>query len=63
MLEMWARAAPLFDVTERGDAFGGGRNVPDYRAHLQAYRGFVRGIVVFTAHVFVILALLAYFLV
>lgn len=34
----------------------------DYAAHLQFYRGVVKGIAIFVAHAFVILALMAYFL-
>lgn len=34
----------------------------DYAEHQRTYRGFVRGVVLFVAHVLVILALMAYFL-
>lgn len=34
----------------------------DFVAHLQAYRGFVKGVMLFAGHVLVILLLLYYFL-
>ena len=34
----------------------------DYEEHERTYRGFVKGVLLFTAHVLLILALLAYFL-
>jgi hypothetical protein len=34
----------------------------DYAAHVQTYRGFIKGTVLFVAHAAVLLLLLAYFL-
>jgi len=62
MMQIWDRITPHFDISERSDAFGE-RNGSDYRAHLQAYRGFVRGAVIFAALVLVTLTLLAYCLI
>ncbi|MGE0699581.1 MAG: aa3-type cytochrome c oxidase subunit IV [Hyphomicrobiaceae bacterium] len=39
------------------------RNGDDYASHLATYEGFVRGVMIFTAHVAVILLLLAWWLV
>jgi len=36
------------------------RSEQDWQEHEQTYRGFVKGVVIFTAHVFVILLILAW---